>query len=80
MTDTKWPPVLDRGDQVLRTKSVTLLKVLWQHHSVKEATWKSEDGIREKYMMTSVETLGGGGGGMDKGFRNFSLFISIKDQ
>ena len=30
-------------DQVLRCKTVRLVKVLWQHHGVEEATWERED-------------------------------------
>ena len=39
--------VLDRWDQVLRGKTIHLVKVLWQHHGVKEATWERElEGMR----------------------------------
>ena len=30
--------VLDRRDQVLRGKTIPLVKVLWKHHGVAEAT------------------------------------------
>ncbi|CAL5440217.1 unnamed protein product [Camellia sinensis] len=32
--------VLDRRDQVLRGKTIPLVKVLWKHHGVEEATWE----------------------------------------
>ncbi|GMP66376.1 hypothetical protein CsSME_00026758 [Camellia sinensis var. sinensis] len=34
--------VLDRRDQVLRGKTIPLVKVLWKHHGVEEATWERE--------------------------------------
>ena len=34
---------MDSRDQVLRHKTVRLLKVLWQHCGVEEATWERED-------------------------------------
>ena len=36
-------------DQVLRGKTVRLVKVLWQHRGVEEVTWKREDTIRANY-------------------------------
>ena len=36
-------------DQVLRRKTVRLVKVLWQHRGVEEATWEREDTIRATY-------------------------------
>ena len=41
--------ILDSRDQVLRRKIVTLVKVLWQHRGVKEATWEYEDTMRAPY-------------------------------
>ena len=32
--------ILDRHDQVLREKTIHLVKVLWSHHGVEEATWE----------------------------------------
>ena len=40
--------ILDTRDQVLRTKVVPLVKVLWQHHGAEEATWELEASVREK--------------------------------
>ena len=34
---------------VLRNKIIRLVKVVWQHHGVEEATWEPELEIREKY-------------------------------
>ena len=41
--------VLDRRDQVLRGKTIPLVKVLWILHGVEEATWERELEVREKY-------------------------------
>ena len=41
--------VLDRRDQVLRGKTIPLVKVLWSHSGVEEATWEREEDIRAKY-------------------------------
>ena len=41
--------ILDRCDKVLRGKTIQLVKVLWSHHGIEEATWDREDDIRAKY-------------------------------
>ena len=41
--------ILDTKEKVLRNKIIRLVKVLWQHHGVEEATWELELEIREKY-------------------------------
>ena len=41
--------ILDSRDQVLRRKTVRLVKVLWQHRGVDEATWEREDTMRATY-------------------------------
>ena len=41
--------ILDSRDQVLRCKIVRLVKVLWQHQGVEEATWEHEDTMRTRY-------------------------------
>ena len=33
---------MDSQDQVLRSKTVRLVKVLWQHRRAEEATWECE--------------------------------------
>ena len=35
--------ILDSRDRVLKCKTVRLVKVLWQHRGVEEATWEGED-------------------------------------
>ena len=41
--------VFDRRDQVLRGKTIPLVKILWKYHGVEEATWERELEVREKY-------------------------------
>ena len=41
--------IFDSRDQVLRCKTVRLVKVLWQHQGVKEATWEREDTMQATY-------------------------------
>ena len=41
--------IMDSLDQVLRRKTESLVKVLWQHRGVEEATWEPEDTIRATY-------------------------------
>ena len=42
--------IFDNRNQVLRLKTVRLVKVLWQHRGVKEATWEREDMMRATYL------------------------------
>ena len=41
--------IVDSRDQVLRYKTMRLVKVLWQHRGVEEATWQREDTMRASY-------------------------------
>ena len=41
--------IMDSRDQVLRHKTVRLVKVLWQHREVEESTWEREDTMRATY-------------------------------
>ena len=41
--------IMDSRDQLLRRKTVRLLKVLWQHRRVEEVTWEREDTMRASY-------------------------------
>ena len=41
--------ILDSRDQVLRRKTVRLVRVLWQHYGVEESTWEREDKMRATY-------------------------------
>ena len=41
--------IVDSRDQVLRRKTVRLVRVLWQHYGVEESTWEREDTMRATY-------------------------------
>ena len=41
--------ILDNRDQVLRRKTVRLVRVLWRHYGVEESTWEREDTMRATY-------------------------------
>ena len=41
--------IMDSREQVLRGKTVRLVKVLWQHRGVEEATWEREDTVSANY-------------------------------
>jgi hypothetical protein len=46
--------ILDRKDQVLRNKNISLVKVLWSDYSVEEGSWELEESMRNKYPYLSV--------------------------
>ena len=41
--------IMDSREQVLRCKTMRLVKVLWKHKGVEEATWEREDTMRTRY-------------------------------
>ena len=41
--------IVDNRDQVLRRKTVRLVRVLWQHCGVEESTWERGDTMRATY-------------------------------
>ena len=41
--------ILDRKEQVLRKRSIPLVRVLWKHHLTEESTWEREDTMRTNY-------------------------------
>lgn len=41
--------IVDRREQVIRSKAIPLVKVLCQHHGIKKATWESEEAMKCKY-------------------------------
>ena len=41
--------IMDSWDQVLRRKTVRLVRVLWQHRGVEESTWERENTMRATY-------------------------------
>jgi hypothetical protein len=41
--------IVDRKEQVLRTKTIPIIKVLWHNHGVEEASWEAEQNMRSRY-------------------------------
>ncbi|KAL4014217.1 hypothetical protein IC575_026414 [Cucumis melo] len=41
--------ILNRKEQVLRNKTIRLVKVFWRHHGIEEATWELKYQIRRSY-------------------------------
>ena len=41
--------IVDSRDQVLRRKTVRLVRVLWRNYGVEESTWEREDTMRATY-------------------------------
>ena len=41
--------IVDSREQVLRRKTVRLVRVLWRHCGVEESTWEREDTMRATY-------------------------------
>ena len=41
--------VVDRKEQVLRNRVISLVEVIWQHHGMEEATWELESEIQAKH-------------------------------
>ena len=41
--------IVDSRDQVLRRKTVRLVRVLWRHYGVEDSTWEHEDTMRATY-------------------------------
>ncbi|KAL2250149.1 UNVERIFIED_CONTAM: hypothetical protein Sindi_2488600, partial [Sesamum indicum] len=41
--------ILDTTVKKLRNKDISMVKVRWSHHSLRESTWEVEEHMREKY-------------------------------
>ena len=41
--------IVDKKEQVLRTKMIPIVKVLWHNHGVKEVSWEAEHNMRSHY-------------------------------
>ena len=41
--------ILNRREQVLRNKTIPLVKVLWRSHTIEEATWEPEAQMLHQY-------------------------------
>ena len=40
---------MDRRVKQLRNKGISSVKVIWTHHGALEATWETEDEMRQRY-------------------------------
>ena len=49
MYEEKSKEILYMKDRVLCNKTIPLVKVLWEHHGVEEASWELELDMRKKY-------------------------------
>ena len=41
--------IIDRQVRKLRSKEISSVKVVWEHHPPEEATWESEEDMRARY-------------------------------
>ena len=41
--------ILAKEVRQLRNKTIPLVKVLWQHHGIEEATWEPEAAMKDQY-------------------------------
>jgi len=41
--------ILDRKEKQLRSKNISLVKILWRNQNIEEATWELEEEIRKAY-------------------------------
>jgi hypothetical protein len=42
--------IVDKKEQVLRTKTIPIVKVLWHNHGVEEASWEVEHDMQSRYL------------------------------
>src|SRR5262249_49394242 len=49
--------ILDRKTQELMTKSIPMVKVLWQHHSFEKAIWELKEEVRKNYQKFFVISI-----------------------
>jgi hypothetical protein len=41
--------ILDTKERVTRRKKIKMYKILWDHHTVEEATWETEDYLQRNF-------------------------------
>ena len=41
--------IVDRKEQVLRSKTIPWVKVIWKNHGIEEATWEGEEDMRARH-------------------------------
>jgi hypothetical protein len=45
----EWVKIVDKKEQVLRTKTIPIVKVLWHNHGVEKESWEAEHDMRNHY-------------------------------
>ena len=48
--------IVDSRDQILRRKTVRLVRVLWRHYGVEESMWEREDMMRDTLLFRDEGT------------------------
>jgi hypothetical protein len=47
---TEWPiQILDTKERITRRKKIKMYKILWDHHTEEEATWKAESYLQRNF-------------------------------
>jgi hypothetical protein len=41
--------ILDTKERVIRRKKIKMYKILWDHHTIDEATWETEDYLQRNF-------------------------------
>jgi hypothetical protein len=41
--------ILDAKERITRRKNIKMYKILWNHHTLEEATWETEDYLRKNF-------------------------------
>jgi hypothetical protein len=42
--------IVDKKEQVLHTKMIPIVKVLWHNHGVEDASWEAKHDMRSRYL------------------------------
>jgi hypothetical protein len=42
--------ILDTKERVTRRKKIKMYKILWDYHTVEEATWETEDYLQKNFL------------------------------
>ena len=41
--------IVDKKEKILRNRVITLVKIIWRHHSGEETTWELEEEMKKVY-------------------------------
>jgi hypothetical protein len=41
--------ILERSVKELRNKKIPMVKMLWEHHGIQDATWKTKKWVKKKF-------------------------------